>query len=143
MKTEKQRINDAWLTEGELKLAGQLPQPDPAILRVLVPPGGEWDCKAKEGAVTRSIFWGRMEFAVVNPHGALDDATEGEVAMGLRATPVMDTALRVIYVLSRPADIGVDNMELINRVARAAIAYAEQPAPEILVQHEDTEAGED
>lgn len=63
----------------------------------------------------------------MNPRGDFADSTEGQIAMAIRATPAMDKALRAIWILSKdPA-----NCELIGQMARAAIAYVEQPAPKI------------
>lgn len=114
-------IHSAWSEAGGAHPA------DKEIQEALIPAGGNWQCTAEEGAITRSIFWRRTEVALVNPRGDLDDRTEGYIAMSLRATPVMDKALRVIAVLaSKP-----ENLALIGKIARAAIAYVEQPAPVI------------
>lgn len=116
-------IKDAWYGAQDLRPY----TPDQEILYAITPPGGEWNCVAAPGAVTRSVMWRRTEMCCVNPSGDLDDATEGQIAMGLRSTPVLDTALRVILTLSRQ---GCD-AALIGKVAKTALAYLEQPAPSI------------
>lgn len=63
----------------------------------------------------------------------------GEVAMGMRATPVMDTALRSIMVLAEDAA----NLPLIIEITRAAIAYVEMPAPRPPEPDEEDSEGED
>ena len=127
MKTDLEKINAAWDEEGSLARLGLRPSADKAIQAALIPPGGDWRCVVLPAAVTRSIIWNGTEVALVNPGGDLRDSTEGEVAMGIRATPAMDRALRVISGLaSNP-----ENLDLIGRIARAAIDYVEQPAPTI------------
>lgn len=128
-KRDVQKIHKAWL-EG-----GTIAHPANAeIQAALVPPGGDWNCTAKPGAITRSIVWRGQEVALVNPRGDLDDATEGHIAMALRAAPVMDRALRVIRVLSHDPE----NLALIGDIARAAIATIEQPAPPIPEPEEES-----
>lgn len=127
MQTASQRINAAWNEEGSIGRLGLRPAPNREITDAIVPAGGEWACEAPEGCTTRSIMWGRTEVALVNPRGDLGDYVEGQIAMGLRATPAMDKALRAIFVLAGDAD----NLDLIKDIARAAIAYVEQPAPSI------------
>lgn len=106
---------------------------DPELLRALLPPGGEWECVAREGAITRTVMWKATEVCLVNPGGSLDDRTEGHIAMALRATPALDKALRVIQALAAdPA-----NLQLIARVAETAIAYIQMPAPEIVEPDDD------
>lgn len=114
-------IRDAWL-------AHQRRRPyrsDEEVLRAITPPGGEWEAKFPEGAITRQVVWNAIEVALVNPSGSLDDSTEGQIAMGLRATPVLDTALRVIHELSD----NPDNLPLIARIAETAVAYIEASPP--------------
>jgi hypothetical protein len=97
------------------------------VLEAITPPGGGWQAVARDGAITRSVLWGGIEVANVNPVGSLDDETEGQIAMGLRATPVLDTALRAILHL---ASQGLpNNMILISKIAETAIAFIEFPAP--------------
>ena len=136
MKTDRSKIEDAWQEEGSLARTGLRPAGDKAIQAALIPPGGDWQCVAEDGAITRSIVWNRTEVALINPRGDLRDQTEGRIAMGIRATPVMDRALRVIFVLAREAE----NLDLIGRIARAAIDYVERPAPPV---HEPEEEAED
>lgn len=97
------------------------------IINAAMPGGGEWRAMANHGAVTRSIMWGAVEVALVNPQGRIDDHTEGQIAMGMRATPLMDAALRSIIVLAEAPE----NLPLIRELAISAIAYVEQPAPRI------------
>lgn len=130
-----EKIHKAWDEEGSIGRLGLLPATDKAVQAALVPPGGDWQCVALEGCVTRSIIWRGSEVALVNPRGDLGDSVEGQIAMGFRATPVMDRALRVIFVLaSKP-----ENLDLIARIARAAIVTVEQPAPRIHEPDEEEE----
>lgn len=131
-----QKIHDAWDKEGSLIRLGMRPAADKRIQAALVPPGGDWRCVAPEGAITRSIVWHEIEVALVNARGDMSDRLEGEIAMGLTATPIMDRALRVISILANdPA-----NAPLIGQIARAAVACIERPAPAI---HEPEEEDED
>lgn len=123
-----QKINDAWQEEGSLGRLGLRPFANKAIQAALVPGGGDWQCVAPRGAITRTIVWRGAEVALINPRGDLGDTTEGDIAMGMRATPVMDKALRSIFILAKDAG----NLELIGAIARAAIDYVEQPAPRIV-----------
>ncbi len=127
-RTDAQKISDAWWKEK----TGRLPA-DEAIRAALVPSGGDWQCIVADGAITRSIVWRGTEVALVNPRGDLVDSTEGQIAMGLCATPVMDRALRVIAVLAKDAA----NLELIARVASSAIDYVERPAPRVPEPEDD------
>lgn len=119
--TEKQKIMNAFRH-------AQSRRPytiDASLLDGMIPPGGEWTCEVSEGHVTRMIAWGGAEVALLNPKGDLGDATEGDIAMGLRAMPMVDCVLRAIMVLAEdPA-----NLDLIRRVCCTAVAYIEQPAP--------------
>lgn len=127
------KINNAWQEEASIGRLGLRPFANKAIQGALIPSGGDWQCVAPEGAVTRTIVWGRTEVALVNPRGDLHDHIEGQIAMALRATPLMDKALRTISILAKdPA-----NSELIELIARAAVDYVEQPAPRIVEPEED------
>jgi hypothetical protein len=119
-----QAINDAWHAETSRR---PHPAADAAIQAALIPAGGKWECTASNGAITRSIVWRGIEVALVNPRGDLDDVIEGQIAMGFRAAPVMDKALRVIFMLSQQPNTS----DRIGKIARAAIDYVEQPAPPI------------
>jgi hypothetical protein len=121
------KIHDAWDEEGSIGRLGMRPGADKRIQAALVPPGGDWQCVAPEGAIMRSIVWHEMEVALVNPRGDMLDHLEGEIAMGLCATPIMDRALRVISILANDPD----NSDLIRRIARAAVDYVERRAPDI------------
>lgn len=132
-------INDAWEKEGSIRRLGLLPSANKAIQEALIPSGGDWQCVAQEGAISRTIVWWQTEVALINPRGDLADSTEGDIAMGMRATPVMDKALRAIFVLAQKPE----NLELIGRMARAAIDYAEQPAPRLVLPDEDEEQDDD
>jgi hypothetical protein len=126
-----QKIEQAFADESALSRVERLTpgkrEVDKGIQAALVPGGGDWRCVVPEGAVTRSIVWGRIQVAQINPRGDLHDMIEGQIAMGMAATPVMDKALRVISVLAKdPA-----NNDLIVRIARAAIDMVEWPAPAI------------
>lgn len=147
MKTNIEIMFAAWLAEPTMRSEMKHPV-DMDIQSALAPPGGDWQCIAATGAITRSIIWRRQEVALINPRGDLDDSTEGDIAMGIRATPIMDTALRIIFSLA--LGIGDGNEEdwaneriLIGEIARAAIDYVEQPAPAIVEPDEDEEAGAD
>ena len=128
------QINDAWQTEGSIGRLGLRPFANKAIQRALIPSGGDWQCVTPEGAITRSIVWGQIEVALVNPRGDLGDATVGQIAMALRAAPLMDKALRSISILAKDPT----NSALVERIARAAVDYIEQPAPRF-VEPEDEE----
>lgn len=108
---------------------------DAEVIKAITPPGGEWTCEVPEGAIRRSVIWGAIEVAYVNPRGQLGDSIESDIAMGLRATPVMDTALRTILVLAESAQ----NVGLIRTIAETAIAYVEMPAPAIKEPPDDEE----
>lgn len=130
---EVRAINRAWYEEGSIRRLGMLPAANKAIQTALVPDGGDWQCVAPEGAITRTILWRGTEVALMNPRGDLLDSTEGAIAMGMRATPVMDKALRAIFVLAEKPE----NLDLIRRAARAAIDYVEQPAPRLVEPAEE------
>jgi hypothetical protein len=125
--TEREIIKRAWDEEGSITRLDMRPATDLAVQDALIPPRGDWRCVVPEGRITRSIVWNDIELAQVNPRGDMPDRLEGEIAMGLRAAPVMDRALRVISVLAADPT----NLQLICRIARAAIDYVEQPSPEI------------
>lgn len=134
-KTPHQRINAAWQEEGSIGRLGLRPAADRDVLAAIIPGGGDWECVVPPGAVTRTIKWRQVDVALINPRGDLGDDTEGHIAMGIRATPAMDKAMRAIWVLAKdPA-----NLELIADMARAAIEYVEQPAPAIVEPEEDEE----
>lgn len=125
--TDIQKIEDAWQKEASLGRQGLRPAADPTILSAIIPAGGDWACVTPAGAITRSITWMGKEVCLVNPAGHLPDELEAAIAMGLRATPALDKAMRAIFVLADdPA-----NLDLIKRMARAAIVYVELPAPPI------------
>lgn len=123
--TDAQKINDAWQTEGSRGRLGRLPAGDPDILKEIIPAGGEWTCIATTGAKTRYVIWNGIEICLVNPRCDLSDRIEGEIAMGLRATPAIDKALRCILILAEDPE----NLGLIQRIARTVITYVEMPAP--------------
>jgi hypothetical protein len=129
-----QRINDAWYEEASINRLGLRPAANKEVGLAIIPGGGDWQCVAPKGAITRTITWRATEVALVNPRGDLGDHTEGQIAMGLRATPVMDKALRAIFVLAKDSS----NLALIGDIARAAIDYVEQPAPPL---HEEEDEG--
>jgi len=133
MSDDVTKIHDAWDEEGSISRLGLRPSADPLILKALVPPGGDWRCVAEDGAITRSIVWNGTEVALVNPRGDMHDHLEGQIAMGLCATPVLDRALRVIWILSKDAA----NLELIGRIARAAVHCIEMVAPPLPEPEED------
>lgn len=127
--TESRQICEAFL-------AAQSRRPyraDDDLIKALTPPGGEWTTEAPVGAICRSIMWGRTEVAHVNPRGDLDDVTEGQIAMGLRALPLLDCTVRTILVLAENAD----NLPLIKRIAESATAFVEAPAPRIAEPDEE------
>ena len=111
---------------------------DDAIIKAIIPPGGDWECVATSGSVVRSIMWGSKEVALVNARGDLDDVTEGHIAMALRAAPAFDAAMRAILVLAESAD----NLWLIRQMAESVIAFVEMPAPRV-VDDEDEEPVEE
>lgn len=113
----KRKINNAWY-EAQRRRPYKL---DLDAIPTLTPGGGEWRVELQPDAY--AILWGKQSFAVVS-HG-LGVHTAGEVAMGMRATPVMDTALRSIMVLAEDAA----NLPLIIEIARTVVAYIEMPAP--------------
>lgn len=125
--TARQRINAAWDEEGSIGRLGMKPAANKEIQDALIPRGGDWTCIAREGDITRRVMWRSTEVALINPRGDLADQTEGQIAMAIRAMPMLDKALRAIWILAKdPA-----NSELIGQMARAAIDYVEQPAPRI------------
>lgn len=96
----------------------------------IIPGGGNWTCVFAPGAITRSVMWGRIEVALVNPNGDLDDGTEGNVAMGLTAMPAVCMALRMIRDRVNPdSEAG--------QIARLAIEYIERPAPRLVEPDDD------
>lgn len=106
---------------------------DDEIIKMITPGGGAWQCVAEDGAPTRTIMWAGREVALVNPAGDIDDMTEGQIAMAIRALPVMDAALRSIMVLAEdPA-----NAPAIAELAKAVMAHVEMPAPPIVERDED------
>jgi hypothetical protein len=131
--TDRGKIADAWRKEK----TGRLPADD-AVQSALVPAGGDWQCVVNDGAITRTIGWRGTEVALVNPRGDLTDRVEGQIAMALRAAPVMDKALRVIAVLAKDPD----NLDLIARVASSAIDIVEQPAPRVPEPEDDEAEGD-
>lgn len=126
-------IDDAWQEEGSIRRLGLLPAPDKELQKALTPGGGDWSCVAAKGAITRSVFWNATEVALINPSGDLGDGLEGQIAMAFRACPVMDKALRVIFILANKPE----NSDLIRRIARAAIGAVEQPAPSLTPDEEE------
>jgi hypothetical protein len=127
-------IRQAWLANQKLRPF----KVHDDVLRAITPPGGEWNAAAPDGAIARSVMWNSMEVCQVNPQGQLADDVEGDITMGLRATPVLDTALRTIMTLAADPT----NAPLIAKIAETAIAYVEMPAPRIK-EPEDDEADED
>lgn len=126
-------IHAAWDEEGSIGRLGMRPAANKDIQKALIPGGGDWQCIVHEGAISRTIVWNRTEVALVNPRGDLHDHTEGRIAMGLRAMPVVDKALRVILILAQK----VENLDFIRDIARAAVDYIEQPAPRVPDPTED------
>lgn len=129
------KINDAWQEEGSIARLGMRPAANKAVQEAITPAGGDWQCVAPMGAITRTIMWRETEVARINPRGDLNDYTEGNIAMGIRATPVMDKALRAIWVLAKHPE----NLDLIGDIARAAIDYVEKSAPRIADPEETDE----
>jgi hypothetical protein len=121
--SDAQAIRTAWYGNQKLRPF----KSDADVLAAITPPGGEWVAVAEDGAITRKVRWRGIEVCQVNPLGEIDDATEGQIAMGLRATPVLDTALRAIMTLAA----NPENAPLIAKVAETAIAYIEAPAPRL------------
>ena len=97
------------------------------VVAAITPGGGDWQCVATDGCITRSIFWNGREVALMNPRGDLDDGTEGQIAMAARALPTMDAALRAIIVLAESDG----NLTLIRDLAVSVIEFVERPAPRI------------
>lgn len=114
-------------------------QPDAALVAAVTPPGGEWRVEVHEGAITRSVMWCGTEVALVNPRGNLNDMVEGDIAMALRAAPLMDAALRCILVLAEDAS----NLPLIRDIAIASVAFIEMPAPPVPEPDEDDPCGDE
>jgi hypothetical protein len=100
---------------------------DTSLSAALTPPGGEWIATAAPGSVTRSIEWRGRDVALVNPRGDIDDETEGQITMALRALPLLDCAMRTILVLAENGN----NIALIREIAETAVAVIEEPAPAI------------
>jgi hypothetical protein len=117
--TPRERIWDAYQEEGSVRRLGLLPAANPDIQKAIIPPGGD--------DIARSITWNKTEVCLVNARGDLHDRVEAQIAMGLRATPVMDMALRTIWALSKKPE----NLDLIGDIARAAIVYVEMDAPRV------------
>lgn len=111
---------------------------DDEIVEAMIPAGGNWECIAEAGAITRLIKWGNTEVALMNPRGDLGDIIEGQIAMAFRSLPLMDHALRSIIVLAE----NPENLALIREMAATCIAYVEMPAPAI-PEPDDEEHGED
>lgn len=97
------------------------------LVDIVCPPGGDWRCVVANGSICRTIEWGSKEVALVNPRGDLDDVTEGQIAMAMRALPALDAAMRIILVLAESAD----NLATIRSIAESLLAYGEMPAPAI------------
>lgn len=100
------------------------------VLSAITPAGGDWDCVVEDGAITRSIVWRGQEVCLVNARGDLDDVTEGQIAMAIRATPIMDKALRVIMELTT-GNVDAISISLVRQIAETAVAVVEAAAPEI------------
>lgn len=98
-----------------------------ALIAAATPPGGSWRCEVFKDAVTRSVTWRGIEVALMNPTGALDDETEGQIAMAARALPILDAAIRSIIVLAEDAS----NATLIRELAESVIVHVEMPAPKV------------
>ncbi len=98
---------------------------DAGLVEAITPSGGEWTCALLPDADSHTIRWGSITVATVNPEDHLDMFVAADIAMALRATPVMDAALRAILVLAESHD----NLDLIRRVAISVIAHVEAPAP--------------
>lgn len=105
------------------------------VIAAITPGGGDWQCVARDGRITRSIFWNGREVALMNPAGDLDDGTEGQIAMAVRALPTMDTALRAIIVLAESDG----NLTLIRDLAVSVIEFVERPAPRIKKPESDAD----
>src|ERR1700679_1726807 len=118
--TKRQIIKEAFWAAQDRRPYKQ----DAEIVEAMVPDGGNWECVAGEGSITRSIKWGHTEVALMNPRGDLGDIVEGQIAMAFRALPVMDQALRSILLLAENAD----NLPMIREMAESCIAYIEMPA---------------
>lgn len=103
------------------------------IVKAATPGGGDWECVAPDGCITRSIKWSGREVALMNPSGDLDDSTESQIAMAVRALPTMDCALRTIIVLAEDAG----NLALIRDIAVSVIEFVERPAPALKEPDED------
>jgi hypothetical protein len=113
---------------------------DDKLIRAATPAGGQWQCVAQFGDITRKVMWhDRAEVAIVNARGDLDDSTEGQIAMAIASLPTMDCALRAILVLAEDAA----NLDLIRRLAISVIAQVERPAPRIPEPAEENEAAEE
>jgi hypothetical protein len=117
-------IQGAWYAAEKLRPY----KSDSVILNAITPAGGEWDCVVETGAICRSIVWRGQEVCIVNARGDLDDETEGQIAMALRAAPILDKALRVILNIVT-GDFDAISIELIRRIAETAISVIEMPAP--------------
>jgi len=107
------------------------------LVEAATPPGGEWLCEAANGRLV--ITWNGMDVAHINPYRSFPQSLAGEVSMGIRAAPVMDSTLRII--LSLAAD--VDNLALIAKLASAVIAYVEMPAPKLTSSDDESDEDED
>jgi hypothetical protein len=104
----------------------------PVTIEDLIPSGGKWTVAAAPGAPTRSIWFGEIEVATINPRGDVSDEREGRVAMGIAATPALTTALDRILDLARSTkDDPTGVLAKIGAVAHAALGYARRPAPAI------------
>ena len=97
----------------------------------------------KDVLIRRAFFdaqsrrWGLVEVAHINARHApaRRGPVEGEIAMAVRALPVLDAALRSIIVLAESAD----NLALIREIAISVIAFVEMPAPCHPAPQEDDE----
>ena len=96
------------------------------IVKAATPPGGEWECNANGDCY--GITWCGMNVATINPAGHLDEISEPQIAMAVRALPTIDAALRAIIVLAETISV---------------IAFVEKAAPHFVAAQPDEEEDEE
>lgn len=106
---------------------------DDALVVAATPHGGDWHCEVREGKTYRSVVWRSTEVARIDPSDDLGRHTAGDIAMAVRAMPLLDGSLRAILVLAEKPE----NLATIRELAASVIAFVEMPAPTIKAAEEE------